>query len=60
MKTCANCTYYDFEEESMQICNNINNHQLNNDNELGEDRWYKMMVTPSFCCNEWELINETN
>lgn len=46
---CGNCKYYDFEDNSMQICSNINNHQM-----LKKDKWFKMMVTPDFCCNEYE------
>ena len=47
---CLNCKHYDFEDDSQQICNNINNHQ-----KLGND-WYKMTVTPDFGCNEWVSI----
>ena len=57
-ESCANCKWYDFGDESMQICDNVNNNQLNDDNEFSEARWYKMMVTPDFCCNEWDLYNE--
>ena len=46
-RKCLNCTHYDFEDSSEQICRNINNHQLL------EGNWYKMMVTPDFGCNEW-------
>lgn len=49
---CATCQYYDFKEDSMQICLNTNNHQLNDDNPEHEERWYKMMVTPDFGCIE--------
>ena len=51
---CLNCRHYDFEDSSEQICDNINNHQMIDDNEFNEKRVYKMMVTPDFCCNEWE------
>jgi hypothetical protein len=51
---CLNCSHYDFSDDSQQICNNTNNNQLNDDNADNEARWYKMMVTPDFCCNEWE------
>jgi len=54
IKLCANCKYYSFKEYSMQECLNINNYQLNDDNELSEERWYTMMVTPDFGCNQWE------
>jgi len=47
---CGNCKHYDFEDNSMQICNNENNHQLL------ENKWYKMMVTPDFCCNEYKKV----
>lgn len=46
---CGNCKHYDFGSDSMQICNNENNHQM-----LKEGKWFKMMVTPAFCCNEWD------
>lgn len=53
-RTCATCKHYDFEEESMQTCLNIHNLQLNDDNPTQEEKWYRMMVTPSFGCNEWD------
>jgi len=46
-KICANCKYYDFEAESMQECVNPNNYQYVN------GYWYKMMITPTFGCNEF-------
>ena len=55
-QVCANCKFYDFEDSSEQICNNINNNQLNDDNEQRDTRWYKMMITPDFCCNEWTVM----
>lgn len=51
-KSCVTCSHYDFEDDTQQICTNINNYQLLDEN------WYKMMVTPDFCCNEWEKHNE--
>ena len=54
-ESCLTCTHYDFEKDNLQICNNENNQQMNDDNEQNEKRWYKMMITPDFCCNEWKL-----
>lgn len=55
-KCCLNCTHYDFEDISQQICKNENNNQLNDDNELNEKRWYRMMVTPDFYCNQYKKV----
>jgi len=51
---CLNCQYYDFEDSTQQVCSNQNNNQLNDDNVLNEKRWYRMMVTPNFYCNEYK------
>lgn len=52
--SCITCKHYDFADISEQICTNINNHQIINDNQFNEDRYYQMTVTPDFYCNEWE------